>query len=170
MRLNEILKRDGVAKGMCSPYQKELDNQETVEGLVSLYVKGIRFCVDNDYPTLDFLRKHFKGQCEPFNVFIDDEVMTRNAERIVLNGECQGTLIYDGFAVARVVARHDTDAKMYVSDRAIVHVDAFDNSRLAIYSAGDRVKVRVRQFGNAKVDCIGKGISLEIINKNKYQL
>ena len=68
MELIEQLKQDGIAKGLCQPWQNKLRDGVSMKRLVDLYVRGIDFCIKNDYPTLDFIRENFKGKCEPYGV------------------------------------------------------------------------------------------------------
>jgi len=62
MELIEQLKTDGINKGLCRLWQRKLHNGLSTEELVKLYIKGIDFCISENYPTLDFLRENFKGK------------------------------------------------------------------------------------------------------------
>ena len=67
------LKQDGIEKGLCRLWQMKLKSGLSVAELSDLYIRGIDFCVSEDYPTLDFMRSNFRGQCEPYGIYIDDE-------------------------------------------------------------------------------------------------
>lgn len=169
MELIEQLKTDGINKGLCRLWQRKLHNGLSTEELVKLYIKGIDFCISENYPTLDFLRENFKGKSEPFGVFIDDELPPmKNEPDVVLNGACKAMLEYDGYSVSRVYARHDSHSAVNVSDNAIVTIDAFDNSYLYVAVAGTDAKVLVNLYGNAKADIEGVGIEVRQMNKNTY--
>lgn len=134
-----------------------------------LYIRGIDFCIKNDYPTLDFLRTNFKGKCEPYGVYVDDEVVEKNRKDVVLNGDCKAMLEYDGFAVSNIYIRHNSKASVNVGDHAIVTIDIFDNSYLAIAVAGKYAKVLVNVYGKATVEIVG-GINIKIryVGKDTY--
>lgn len=168
MNLITQLKEDGTAKGLCRPWRMKLQQGMSVEDLAALYIKGIDFCISEDYPTLDFLRDHFKGSCEPYGVFVDDEVKLSNAPDVVLNGDCKALLEYDGFAVSRIFARHNSQGAVNVSDNAYVTIDAFDNSNLVIAVAGSNAQVIVNLYGNAQVEVIGSGVEVHTHNKTYY--
>lgn len=168
MNLINQLKEDGTAKGLCRPWRMKLQQGMSVEEMVKLYIKGIDFCISEDYPTLDFLRDHFKGSCESYGVFVDDEVELRNAPDTVLNGDCKAILEYDGYSVSRIYARHNTQGSVNVSDNAYVTVDAFDNSNLVIAVAGSDAQVIVNLYGNARVEAISSGIEIKKHNKITY--
>ena len=169
MELNKQLKQDGIAVGLCAQYQGLLDRSDTVEKMVRLFIRGIDFCIKNDYPTLDFMRKNFKGKSEPFGAYVDDEITgLRNAPDIVMNGGCKALLEYDEYSVSRIYIRHSSQAAVNVSDHAIVTIDAFDNSHLVVAVAGGNAQVIVNKYGDAQVECIGSGIKVNCINKKTY--
>ena len=168
MNLINQLKEDGTAKGLCRMWRIKLQPDLSVKELAKLYIDGIDFCISEDYPTLDFLRDHFKGSCEPYGVFVDDEVSEHNTPDVVLNGYCKAILEYDGYTVSRIYARHNTQGAVNVSDNAIVTVDAFDNSNLVIAVAGSDAQVIVNIYGNARVEAIGSGIEIKKHNKTTY--
>ena len=169
MELNRQLKQDGIAVGLCSQYQGLLDRSDTVEKMVRLFIRGIDFCIKNDYPTLEFMRKNFKGKSEPYGGYVDDEITgLRNAPDVVLNGECKAMLEYDECSVSRIYIRHSSQAAVNVSDHAIVTIDAFDSSHLVVAVAGGDAQVLVNKYGDAQVECIGSGIKVNSINKKTY--
>lgn len=168
MELVEALKKDGVDKGLCRLWRGKLKPGMSVEEMISLYIKGIDFCIQEDFPTLNFIRENFKGKCEQHGVFIDDNITDcRNVQDIVLNGNCRAMLEYDGYSVSRLFARHSTKAAINVSDHAILTIDAFNNSDLTIATSGSPV-VYVNLYGNSKAECIGTGFKVKQINKNTY--
>lgn len=163
------LKQDGIEKGLCRLWQMKLKSGLSVAELSDLYIRGINFCVSEDYPTLDFMRSNFRGQCEPYGIYIDDEVTgVSNIKDAVLNGDCKAMLEYDGVSVSRIYARHNTQASVNVSDDALVTIDAFDNSKLVIATSGKNAMVIVNLYGNAKAKIFGNGISVNYMKKIVY--
>lgn len=157
MELIEQLKTDGINKGLCRLWQMKLHKELSIEELVNLYIKGIDFCISEDYPTLDFLRENFKGKSEPFGVFIDDELPpTQNKPDIVLNGACKAMLEYDGYSVSRLYVRHDSEVAVIASDNAIVTIDLFDNAKLHLSVIGNDARVGINAYGqHTEVEYIG---------------
>lgn len=148
MELIDQLKKDGIDKGLCRLWQGKLRNGMTTEQLAQLYIQGIDFCISEDYPTLDFLRTHFKGVCEPFGVFVDDCVTEReNAPDTVLNGACKAMLAYDGYTVSRLYVRHTSIAGVAAVDNAIVTIDLFNDAELHLAATGN-AKVLVNVYGD----------------------
>lgn len=157
MELIQQLKQDGIDKGLCRLWQGKLRAGLSTEELAKLYIKGIDFCISEDYPTLNFLREHFKGKCEPFGVYVDDEIpSTANKPDMVLNGACKAMLEYDGYSVSRLYVRHDSEVAVIVSDNAIVTIDLFDNATLHLSVIGNDANVSINAYGgNTTTEYIG---------------
>ncbi len=169
MELIKQLQKDGIEKGLCKAYQALLERCGTVEKMAQLYIKGIDFCIKNDYPTLDFIRENFRGKCEQYGIYVDDVVSDlRNVPDLVFNGKCNAKLRYDGYSVSRIFARHNSRVYVYALENAYLTIDVFDNCHLTIAVAGSSAQVMVNKYGDAKVDCLGSGIRINSINKKTY--
>lgn len=155
------LRTDGAGKGLCRLYQMKLRDGLSVKELADLYKEGIDFCISNDYPTLDFLREHYKGRCEEYGVYVDEPTgQLLNVPYLVTNGACKLIAEYTGFSVARIFARHTTEGAVNVTDFAHVTIDLFDNAHLVVAVAGSDAQVFVNVYGDARVDTIGSGIKV----------
>lgn len=164
MELIEQLKQDGIAKGLCQPWQNKLRDGVSVKRLVDLYVRGIDFCIKNDYPTLDFIRENFKGKCEPYGVYIDKrDLNLREQPNVVLLGGCKGALSYGGYSVCRAFIRHQSEATIKVSGYACVTIDVYDDSLLNLVTVGDHTRVWVKVYGKARINHTGQGIKVKYI-------
>jgi len=161
------LKQDGIDKGLCRLWQRKLKEGLSIKDLCNLYIKGIDFCISNEYPTNDYLRTHFKGKCEPFGIFIDDDIKLRDPKDVVLNGKCTADLEYSGFSVARVYVRHLSDAKISAIGRSFILVDAFDNTRIDLKTQGN-AKVIVNLYGEAHVTSHSGNVTIKNRNKKTY--
>lgn len=169
MELVEQLRKDGTEKGLCRLWQMKLRGNLDTEALVKLYIKGIDFCICEDYPTLDFLRTHFNGNSEPYGVYIDEDMPTlANKPDLVLNGACRGMLEYGEYSVSRLYVRHTSEIAVNVSDHAILTIDLFDNSKLHLSVVGDDASVILNVYGsNATIDFVdGEKPNCVIVNYN----
>lgn len=162
MEMIEQLKQDGIAKGLCQPWQAKLKDGVSVKRLADLYVRGIDFCIKNDYPTLDFIRENFKGKCEPYGIYIDDHGLNlRELLNVVLLGGCKGTLSYGGYSVCRAFIRHQSEATVKVSGYACITIDVYDDALLNLETVGSNTKVWVNVYGNAQINNVGKGVKVQ---------
>lgn len=92
MKLSKELARQAKAKGICTPWHNELQNLQNKEAMVEMYLKGIDFCLANDYPQNDFIREHFKGVMEKQGVFLDDNIKVENKPKCVCLGKTCGRI------------------------------------------------------------------------------
>lgn len=173
MDLIETIKADGKAKGMCRQFQMKLTAGLSVKELAKLFIQGIEFCISEDFPTLDFLRDNFKGKCEPYGFYIDEDLTPqKNKPDIVLNGACRAMLEYDSYSVSRLYIRHESEAAVVASDNAIVTIDLFNNTKLHIHAI-DNARVYISCYGgNVDIDFFDKAdksrVEVKFYDKNSY--
>lgn len=168
-KLIQVLKSDAIGKGLCVPWQSKFKQGMSIEALVKMYIKGIDFCISENYPALDFLRTEFKGICEPYGVFIDESgISLHNHPDIVLNGTCSAELDYSGYSVSRIYARHESKIKVEASGNSRVTIDAFDKSHTVI-CAKDTSNVVISLYGTATVEILSQTPTskIKIIHTNK---
>ena len=69
--LKRALAAEAQAKGICSEWYSFILRATSKERLLTLFVKGLDFVFDNDFPSAE-LRAEFKGLHEHYGVFIDE--------------------------------------------------------------------------------------------------
>ena len=168
MELITQLKQDGIAKGLCRLWQGKLKPGLSVGELARLYIDGIDFCISEDYPTLPFLREHFKGKCEEYGVFIDDELMAHNKPSMVLNGACKAMVDCDEYSVSNIYIRHTSKASVTVSGNAIATIDLFDKAELFLSVVNDG-KAIVNVYGDEArlTNCTPSNGNIKVIKKER---
>lgn len=145
MDIAKELAKKAKKNGICKPWYEELKSLQDKKAMIEMYLKGIDFCLANDYPGNDFIRKHFKGEMEQFGVFLDDEISIENPRKCVCLGNTSGRVGIDGFNVCEIFAKHSARLDIYAKDNAFVIIDVFDNSEVRIH-ASDRAKVCVNRY------------------------
>lgn len=162
------LRVDGISKGLCGDWQKKLTKSSGVKRLSELFIRGIDFCISEDFPTIEFMVENFKGKCEPYGIFINDSVQEINAPDVVLNGCCDARLMYDQYTVSRLYVRHESHASVTVSDNAIITIDAFDNTFIDIETVGYNCRAIINLYGDATITHKGSRIKIHKKNKQTY--
>lgn len=145
MDLAKELAKRAKKNGICKPWYEELKSLQDKKAMIEMYLKGIDFCLANDYPGNDFIRKHFKGEMEQFGVFLDDEINIGNPRKCVCLGNTSGRIDIDGFNVCEIFAKHNARLDIYAKGNAFVIIDVFDNSEVNVH-ASDRAKVCVNRY------------------------
>ena len=81
MDLGRTLAKDAAKKGICKPWHDELKNfGNDIDKMLEMYLKGIDFCLESDFPDKDFIAKQFKGKMETSGVFLDDAIDIDSAD------------------------------------------------------------------------------------------
>lgn len=165
--LKEELKSAAMGHGLCVPWQQMMDDISDKEMLVRMYLKGIDFCIEHDYPAVKYMEENFKGICEPLGVFVNDIINIENYPKVVAVGYCAGQLIFDGYTLSQVFVKHQCQLDIVALDHVRVTVDCFDDSFLTVKAKGNAVVTVFRYLGaKVNIECEGTA-SVKVINRNK---
>lgn len=150
--MSEELKSQAIGLGLCQQWTEAWGNPN-IQELINKYLHGLDFCIEHEWPSNEYIKKHVdKETLHRNNIYIDEDVQRRNARQIVvLQGKCTGTLLYDGLTTADIYVRHDSEitidcsriSKVFVNlyDRAKVKVIQRDASAVYVYKHGDGCEV-----------------------------
>jgi hypothetical protein len=170
MDLAKELARQAKKKGICKPWYNELKslNGDNINAMAQMYLKGIDFCLANDYPDNGFIRTHFKGKMEQYGVFLDDDIKIENKPKCVCLGATCGRVEITGFNVCEIYAKHNVKLNVIAKDNAFVVIDVFDDAVVNV-CASDRAKVCVNHYvGNGQViKCAMDDATIKVIEKHK---
>ena len=110
----------------------------TQQGLIDKYLHGIDFAIKHNYPTNTFIKENFdKDLLHKNNIFVDEDVQKRNMSQIsVLNGNCKGTLLFDGFSVCDIYVRHDSEVTIDCSQYCKVFINVYDRAKVNVNPKG----------------------------------
>lgn len=168
MKVVKELARKAKADGICKPWYNELVklHDSDVAAMAEMYLKGIDFCLANNYPDNEFLRTHFKGKMEQYGVFLDDNINIENKPKCVCLGASHGRVVTNGFEVCEIFIKHDSELNVIAKDNAFVMIDVFDNAVVNVY-ASDRAKVCVNSYGGTITKAVTDDAVVKIRKKNK---
>jgi hypothetical protein len=150
--LGKQLKSQAEGLGACEKGLKGLEKLNEQE-LINRYVHFIDFAIEENWPSNEFIKENFdKALLEHNNVYVDAEFERRNARQVVVvQGESNGVLLYDGMTTADVYVRHESEvtidcsrlSKVFISvyDHAKVHVTQRDGASVYVYLHGDECSV-----------------------------
>ena len=169
MNIGKKLAKDAKTKGICNDWHDQLrtlgDNKKA---MLAMYVKGIDFCLSNDFPDNKFIREHFVGVMEDYGVFIDDDIRLTNYKRCVALGSTKARVEVESYNVCEVFAKHDSEINIIAKGDSFIEVDVFDSSVVHIY-AQDRAKVHINRYGGTVViaPIESKDAIVKVNEKNK---
>ena len=134
--------------GACERGIDSLDKLNEQE-LVNRYIHFIDFAIDKQWPTNDFIKKHFDRELlHRNNIYIDEMVSRRNARQVVVvQGKCSGSLLYDGLTTADIYVMHDSELTIDCSRLSKVFINVYDRAKVKVYQR-DAASVYVYKHGD----------------------
>lgn len=165
-KIGEELAKQAKKNGICKIWYHDLKKTTDTDKLLDMYIRGIDFCLEKNYPSNDYIRKNFVGKMEAFGVHLDENIRIINEKKVVALGNCVGTVETSGFATSEVFIKHESVLLITASDHSFIMIDLFDQAELSVI-ANDDAKVCVNYYGGIlKTDQKANGI-VKIIQKNK---
>lgn len=154
MNVSDELKQKAISLGLCREWTDAWGNPDR-GALVEMFVEGIDFCIEHNYPSIEYIKKHFKGIAEEYGVYTDDSnVILKNPDIAILNGKCTAIITLDGYASRDIHVRHDSQAMITIEDSARAFIRVYDNAKVFVNNLGKN-KVFVYKNGNAKIETSG---------------
>lgn len=157
-KISDLLLEKAIEFNLCKPWQEGWN--EDFSFLMSMYKRGMDFCVEHDYPSLDILRQYLKGKTEAYNIFIDSqsEVNIYSDTAVVL-GDSRVKINVADYGVLNLYVRHNSKVIVCSGKHAVINIEAYENSISEVMNAH---KVNIYQYD--KSTATGDGI---IIHKRK---
>lgn len=120
----------GQKVGLCDEWYSSWPDDTDIDGLLDMFVRGQDFCIENDYPSLSFIREHFsKDDLHRHHIYVDESVdVTADNGYYIFLGRCSVRLVVSGFKAVSVYCRHDSIVDVSASLGARVFVSSYDRS------------------------------------------
>jgi len=163
MKINKELAKEAKAKGICEEWYNDLQHTEDKDALLKMFLKGIDFCISEDYPSPKFF-KLFDGIRQEYGIFRDEPIQTENSKYVVAFGKCEGTAKYSGYSVGQIFVKHESKLTIAASENSFVMIDIFDDSIIEINASGS-AKVCVNQYGGQIVSIEHEQSTIKVIHK-----
>lgn len=75
-RLNSELRGHAVSYGLCTQWQGDWQNNKSQQELIGMYIRGIDFCIEHDYPTVEYIKGNFdRSLLHQNHIFVDEPVI-----------------------------------------------------------------------------------------------
>jgi len=168
MELNEYILNKARESGICEPWADRISGAGNVEELLKMYVAGIDFCLEHNFPSNeDLVRLSTKEQRLGHGIIVDEQAVLNDPSFLVMLGKCESELAYAGFSTSQLFVKHESKAGIAVHGNAFLVIDCFDNSSIKV-TATDNTKVLINVYGSSNVSRIStEGATIKIINKLK---
>lgn len=166
MALNTELAKQAKKYGICEDWYLELKNEKEIDKMLEMYVKGIDFCLSNDYPSNEFIRKKFVGKMEKHGIHLDEKLAIESKPTVIALGKCMGDIVTLNYDVCQVFIKNDSELIIMAHGNSFVMVDIFDNAKVQIFTYDDS-KVCVNRYGGEIIQSKNENSVIKIIEKNK---
>ena len=129
-QLKKRLAEEAKANGICEEWYNHILNAPSKERLLTLFVKGLDFCLKNEFT--DDLWAEFQGMRQHYGVFKNEPIEVKDLRNVVAFGTSEGTAEFTGFHVAQIWARDNVKISIKASGYAYITVDIADRAEVEI--------------------------------------
>lgn len=166
MNLSHELAKQAKKHGICEDWYLTLKNEDNVNAMLEMYIKGIDFCLSNDYPSNHFIEKNFKGKMEKHGIHLDEIINIQNEAKVIALGKTFGTVEITGYVISEIFIKNNSEIVLTVKGNSFVMVDVFDDAKITVF-AFDDAKVCVNHYGGKVHQSLKDNSQIKIIEKNK---
>lgn len=129
--------------GLCDGWYSSWRDDTDIDTLLDMFVRGQDFCIENDYPSLSFIRDHFSAEdLHRHHIYVDESAdLTAENGYYIFLGRCSARLVASGFMAVSVYCRHDSTVDVSASLGARVFVSSYDRSHVSFHEeSGGKVR------------------------------
>lgn len=154
-------------RGICKEGFERIASSVSIEELLNYYIEGIDFCLEHDFPSKEYLKKHGGEQLSTHGIYVDRNSDLVNPKLGVFLGRTVSTIDYSGYQVSELFVKDVGFLTVSAKDNAFVVIDAFDDANVNVKVSGFS-KVLVNVYGNATVSVseTEAGV-IKVVRKNK---
>lgn len=158
------LAEEAKSKDICNEWYQYLLQASSVDQLAEMYIGGLDFCLENNFPSNKFIEKHFKGKMEHKGIYLNDQGNVSGKRRVVLLGNSCCTANLKGYDASSIYIKNTSTLALTVADNAFASITVHDKGSVNILATGE-AKVCVYNYGgNVHVE-ENSTATVKIINK-----
>lgn len=138
---------------MCANFQQMWPDNASNDYLIALFLKGINFCMEKDFPSVSYIKGHFSQQeLAARNIFVEGDVSLANASSpiVILGKGTSANLSFDGLHVYRVFVSQGAKAVVSANGLAKVKVYAYGSASV-FFCNNSASRQYAYQYGSAAV-------------------
>ncbi len=144
MNPNPELRSSAISLGLCRQWQNQWSDNLTNSQLISMFRRGQDFCIEHDFPSLDYIRQTFpKPELERGGVYLDTELdrTLGNGTYIVL-GSCRGVVRFPRWSAAVLYVRHDSRIRVEADEFSRIQIHLHDSAEAESIPADPSARIR----------------------------
>ena len=167
-KVSNKLRARAIKLGLCSDWQKDWVNKSKDE-LCEMFVRGIDFCIVNDYPSTTYMKKNFDGVMQNHGIYVDEKVSVYRPKlkTFVVNGKSDFNINVEDFDVCEIYVRHNSKVTVNIKGQARIFINIFDKSSVTINQSNSLSKAIVYNYSN-NTDIYKNGVNI-VVRKGKME-
>lgn len=131
--LSKFLRQSAVDNGLCDEWRNAWNDDCTQQELINKYLRGIDFCLQHRWPSVDFINNHFdKALLRKNGILASDNYSLVNKPIIVALGYTASNIRISG----------DNPSRIYLNDNSVVTIIIKTHEKVII-ECRDRVRCKV---------------------------
>lgn len=152
--LNHKLRTEAIGLGLCEQWQGDWQRDKTRDQLIAMFKRGIDFCIERKWPSVDFVRQHFlQRELHENQVhFGEDDLAATFDNGVAVCKECKGEITIKPLAVNTLYLIDCEDVHITALRQSILYIHLYD-SNARVNTIGGHVKVY--RHGESKVSAVG---------------
>jgi hypothetical protein len=150
MKIAKELAKQARQFDICQEWHDELKMFDNKSAMIQMYLKGINFCLANDYPSNKYIQQYFGDIINDFGIFLDSRIDLASPRNCVVLGTCTGLIEINSFNVSHIYVKHNSELTIVAKENAFAIIDVFDNSIIHV-KTHDNSKIFVYQYGMSVV-------------------
>lgn len=144
--IGKQLARLGKKKEMCREFSDMLKETNDRDKIIDMYFEGINYCLANDFPGREFIKKEFGDLLPHRGILLDKLISTSSEKKLVILGKSSGTISVSDYSVNEFFVAHDSKISLNASDHSYTIIDVYDLAQVDINVSGN-AKVVVNKYG-----------------------
>lgn len=163
MNISEQLRQLAIENGVCDKFLNGWSGNESMDELIDKYWKGMDFCIDKNFPPVEFIRSNMKGSIEKYGIFIDGSFNVTDMKSIALYEGADGTSSYQSFSTGDIYMFNGSRLNLIVGEHAFVYISMWPGSILNIISKHKSSRIGISYWGG---EITGDTYNINIHHKN----
>lgn len=153
-KLNDYLKSHAIRHGLCAKWQHEWNDNWSHRKLIGKFFDGIDFCIKNNYPDADFVKRSFdRDLLRECGVFMDDTFSAVNLQRATAWGDSNVTLRYNALNSGHVWVKDNSSLTVHSHNFSFVVVHLFGKARLHAFQHDKSKILAIRHSLDTVISC-----------------
>lgn len=149
MNIQEELLKQGAEIGMCEKFVQELSVPNlTEESLCRLFHRGQDFCIEHNFPSVEFMREHIDDETLCNNgIIVRDCEMTEPPLHVVVLEDNLCIIKVPDNGVCDITLRDNSECEMSIGNNAVVYVSIYSHAQCKVLAKGTGARISASQYG-----------------------